>query len=421
MVLRTPGVLLAFVVMALAVQPAVAQEASVPEFQSALVLGSVHRGGRTPIYTNPLEALRVAGDLKAPAVGDEVQLSNGETRAWRKAPASEGKAFKGRQLRGAVLFATVTVEERRAWMLRVVGASFVLANGAPRMGDLYGQGITEFPVMLEVGVNEFFFQMTRSGSLEVSFAEPRVPLYLSELDRTLPDALRGAGRRGGKAGIILVNATEDWSEGLAAVVRDLDGQSLRTSLPSVPPLSRRKVQVRFELDADEITTETVELPLELMRDEAVLDARTMSVLVREQAESHVRTYLSEIDGSVQPYAVTPPSSDRDATQPLAMYLSLHGASVHARAQAAVYEPKPHGVVVAPMNRREFGFDWEDWGRIDALEVLSRAEKEWGTDKARTYLTGHSMGGHGTWRLGSLYPARFAAIAPSAGWRDFWGY
>ena len=26
-----------------------------------------------------------------------------------------------------------------------------------------------------------------------------------------------------------------------------------------------------------------------------------------------------------------------------------------------------------------------------------------------------MGGHGTWQIGVTYPARFAAIGPSAGW------
>jgi hypothetical protein len=34
------------------------------------------------------------------------------------------------------------------------------------------------------------------------------------------------------------------------------------------------------------------------------------------------------------------------------------------------------------------------------------------------LAGHSMGGHGTWFLAANDPDRFAAIAPSAGWRSF---
>ena len=44
-----------------------------------------------------------------------------------------------------------------------------------------------------------------------------------------------------------------------------------------------------------------------------------------------------------------------------------------------------------------------------------------TDPARTYLTGHSMGGHGTWSVGANVPDPWAAIAPSAGWRSFSTY
>src|SRR5690606_1583172 len=38
-----------------------------------------------------------------------------------------------------------------------------------------------------------------------------------------------------------------------------------------------------------------------------------------------------------------------------------------------------------------------------------------------WLTGHSMGGHGTWSVGGHFPDKFAAVAPSAGWESFWSY
>ena len=102
-------------------------------------------------------------------------------------------------------------------------------------------------------------------------------------------------------------------------------------------------------------------------------------------------------------------------------MSLHGASVEAIGQADAYESKRWAYLVAPTNRRPYGFDWEDWGRLDALEVLDLAQARLQTDPRRTYLTGHSMGGHGTWNLGVTFPDRFAAIAPSAGWISFWSY
>ena len=75
-------------------------------------------------------------------------------------------------------------------------------------------------------------------------------------------------------------------------------------------------------------------------------------------------------------------------------------------------------IICPTNRRPFGFNWEGIGRKDALEVLEHAQGKANYDPARIMLTGHSMGGHGAWHLGSHYPNLFAAIAPCAGWISF---
>ncbi|MCB0732044.1 MAG: alpha/beta hydrolase, partial [Ignavibacteriae bacterium] len=130
-------------------------------------------------------------------------------------------------------------------------------------------------------------------------------------------------------------------------------------------------------------------------------------------------FISSIDGSVQYYSIAP-SSNPDIENP-AMFLSVHGASVEAVNQANAYDQKDWGHLVAPTNRRPYGYAWENWGRLDAIEVLNHSEKLLGTDPSRTYLTGHSMGGHGTWQLGVNYPDRFAAIAPCAGYADLLGY
>jgi len=45
----------------------------------------------------------------------------------------------------------------------------------------------------------------------------------------------------------------------------------------------------------------------------------------------------------------------------------------------------------------------------AIEALNAAAKEFHGDPARTYLTGLSMGGYGSWHLAQKYPGRFAAM------------
>jgi predicted peptidase len=50
----------------------------------------------------------------------------------------------------------------------------------------------------------------------------------------------------------------------------------------------------------------------------------------------------------------------------------------------------------------------------AIIALDQTVAEFRTDPDRVYLTGMSMGGHGTWNLAYKYPTRFAAIAPICG-------
>jgi predicted peptidase len=50
----------------------------------------------------------------------------------------------------------------------------------------------------------------------------------------------------------------------------------------------------------------------------------------------------------------------------------------------------------------------------ALAVLAAATKEFNGDAKRTYLTGLSMGGFGSWDLAARYPGKFAAVVPICG-------
>jgi predicted peptidase len=50
----------------------------------------------------------------------------------------------------------------------------------------------------------------------------------------------------------------------------------------------------------------------------------------------------------------------------------------------------------------------------ALAVLAAATREFKGDTKRTYLTGLSMGGFGSWDLAVKYPGKFAAIVPICG-------
>src|SRR5881394_3053859 len=55
----------------------------------------------------------------------------------------------------------------------------------------------------------------------------------------------------------------------------------------------------------------------------------------------------------------------------------------------------------------------------AFAALTQTMKDYHSDPARVYLTGLSMGGHGTWYVAYRHPELFAAVVPICGWvRDF---
>jgi predicted peptidase len=57
---------------------------------------------------------------------------------------------------------------------------------------------------------------------------------------------------------------------------------------------------------------------------------------------------------------------------------------------------------------------EGWVKQNLGTLLDDLEQHLQVDTTRVYLTGLSMGGAGTWRWASVFPNRFAALAPICG-------
>jgi predicted peptidase len=89
---------------------------------------------------------------------------------------------------------------------------------------------------------------------------------------------------------------------------------------------------------------------------------------------------------------------------------LHGQpGLTAAEQQIGREVAAQFIVVAPQCPRD-----EVWDSTALLALLDEADREFQPDPARIYVTGLSLGGYGTWRLGMRQPGRFAAIAPICG-------
>jgi predicted peptidase len=71
------------------------------------------------------------------------------------------------------------------------------------------------------------------------------------------------------------------------------------------------------------------------------------------------------------------------------------------------------IVVMPQCRKNLWWVEPPMAEL-AIATLEAATKEFHGDTSRTYLTGLSMGGYGTWYLAQKYPGRFAALVVVCG-------
>ncbi len=427
-VLRVVSVGLLLGVMLLPCLPThAAKPVDPPVVSDWLGLASVDPRGRAPFMPSAVfERYLWRADAAPPRPGDVVKGSTGTEATWRRLQPSDKGEVAGQGL--GVLYGRIHASAEQArrstgrariWIARIAGCSVLYVNGVPMGGDVYGHQITRLPVALNEGTNHVYAVGLR-GTLRVSFdyAGPRE--LVGRWDATLPDIVPGE-HTGMTVGVLLVNATEETLTDLdvsATILIERGGEgSLRFPLHArdpvvIPPLGSLKVALRSVNVALPEDATKGWLAVVVRREGRVLENHARALEVRRADEPFRITFRSAIDDSAQFYAVRKPSGDNAA----GAVLTLHGAGVDALGQARAYAAKRDLWIVAPTNRRPFGFDWQDWGRQDAYEVMADLERL--TGMRTSFLTGHSMGGHGTWHLGVNDADRFRAIAPSAGWCSF---
>jgi len=397
----------------LGISPADAQNSST--FTTGLYLENIHRYGREVIFTDPVAFQLAEGTFQKPQEGQGISADI--DGVWKTIqPAEDGK-FKGR-IRSGYLYFTYDSDKKQNALLKVSGSSMLYVNGVPRAGDIYGDGWLYLPIALEKGENEILARFNGLWSgIAAELLLDQKPALLKVADATLPDIVLGEDNGALMGAVVVINNTSK-PIGNANMESILNEKVITTPLPTIPPMSIRKVG--FEINANDISeTGEYACSLNLLLGNKVVDNQTVSLDARESTEHYKQTFVSEIDGSVQYYAVAPQTNGGSPGS--ALFLSVHGAGVEAIGQARAYQQKDWGTLVAPTNRRPRGFNWEDWGRIDAMEVLDLAMEKFQPDPSRIYLTGHSMGGHGTWYLGATFAGKWAAIAPCAGYPTLMGY
>jgi len=130
-------------------------------------------------------------------------------------------------------------------------------------------------------------------------------------------------------------------------------------------------------------------------------------------------YRSKVDRSAQPYLLALPE-DYDPAAPghYRLVVLLHGAyglacpmGSIAGALSRAKDVNPGAITVTPFGRANGGYVWA--AETDVWDVIEDMKRRFPIDDNQIVLTGFSMGGGGTLKLGLTHPGPFAACAALA--------
>ena len=382
-------------------------------FREFLTISAVGQVGRLPLHADPIDAAMANGSWHPPEAGDALTSFDDRVRQWRVEEVDDEGWLSARRLRGGYALFSVQSAAERTMILDGTGFATVFVNGEPRGGDPYGFRSSSIPVRLRRGRNDFLFQI--GARLRARLKVPQAEVWLLDEDGVWPDIVSGE-TEALWASVVAVNASSQTVRDLQMTVRGSDGAILQTAVASLPPFSFRPVafQIPVSADGDPLNVELSQLDNGQVR---VLHTITRTLRTREANQTHLRTFRSSVDGSVQAYALRKVEAPENGELP-GLLVALHGAAVTPEATVEAASDVGWAHVVAPGGRGAFGFDWENWSRLDVQEVLEQLQPLLEFDPQRVCLTGRAMGGHGSWHLGVTHADQFAAVAPETAWISF---
>lgn len=187
-------------------------------------------------------------------------------------------------------------------------------------------------------------------------------------------------------------------------------------------------RVTYELDGDpsEVSSDRLQRVYDQLVEFEQVKQRSAGGRGGERPHGMVRlAYRDEVDDSAQFCVVFfPPNYDPSKQWPTV--IDLHGR--HGGNPPYHRWPWSHwdihssladetGVIaVCPFGRGDHSY--RGLGMEDVLRCIEMAKTQFPVDEDRLYLTGFSMGGYGSWHVGSRYPQLFAAVGVMSGGSDY---
>jgi len=146
-----------------------------------------------------------------------------------------------------------------------------------------------------------------------------------------------------------------------------------------------------------------------------------------QTGKTIRGFVSRVDGSVQPYAVTlPEGAGARTSKRWPLYVVLHGRGGDRNEIRFIEEhdgkPVPKDqtwIQLDVFGRIDNSYRWA--GETDVFEAMNDVKRRFKIDDRRVVLWGFSMGGAGSWHLGVHHPDEWCSVGPGAGFVDYYKY
>lgn len=233
---------------------------------------------------------------------------------------------------------------------------------------------------------------------------------------------------------IAVSETDraELESGIAALGKEID--SLRETLKKQPALLALLPDIQIFHNAacyalqyneffkpEEIATAKRQLKQGMER---AAELRSGRAAWTTQTGLIVRGYVSEIDGSIQPYGlVVPATYQPNLPHQYRLDVWFHGRGdtlsevnflADRQKNAGQFTP-PNTIVLHPYGRycnaNKFA------GEVDLFEALAAVKKQYPIDENRISVRGFSMGGAATWHIATHHAGLWASAAPGAGFAE----
>ncbi len=212
-------------------------------------------------------------------------------------------------------------------------------------------------------------------------------------------------------------AGKDLAAKIEAQLRAEKKEALLAALPS----ANYRIRLFEMASASQINFNRIDFNEELKEALALLDELAAGRdPFRARRGDFRKAYQSKVDDTFQPYRIFVPTS-YDGSKSYPVIIALHGMGGDENSYFDQYlqgafkvDAEKRGYIVACPKGREPASMYTGSAERDVMDVLEEVRRAYRIDADRIYLTGHSMGGFGTWSLAMNHPEIFAALAPVAG-------